>query len=149
VVSKVVDSCADKHRRTAFGAVRCDSRILRAVSLATLRGRIKVLSAAGKPQLCLLGRPVREPTSWPFYLAMVCEADDPEAVKPGGVLGVGPGQANLATDSTGERLSGAAVTRARLRLAGLRRCLQKWGTQSPRRHLRKLAGRQKNFVKKP
>ncbi|WP_169562210.1 IS200/IS605 family accessory protein TnpB-related protein [Thermus islandicus] len=81
-----------------------------------------------------------------FYLAVVCEVDEPEALEPCGVLGVNLGQTNLATDSTGERFSGEALQRVRLRYARLGQRLQKRGTQSARRHLRKLARKQRRFA---
>jgi hypothetical protein len=101
-------SYADRRNRKEPGAVRCDKRILnikpekRLVSIATLRGRIKVPFAAGRPQLRLPGPPVRGRTSRLFYLAMACKAEGPRAKKAGGVLAVDPGQVNPATESTGE-----------------------------------------------
>ena len=165
VISKVVDAYRAKGERKAVrtfqevGAVRDDGRVLRLkvekrlASLSTLKGRLAIPFAAGEPQLRLLRHPVRELTSWlftrrgKFFLAVVCAVDDPEAREPEGVLGVDLGQANLATDSTGERFSGELLTRARLRSARLRRRLQKRGTQSARRHLRKLARKERNFAR--
>ncbi len=164
VISKVVESYADRRNRNerrAFkelGAVRYDSRILslklsqRLVSIATLQGRLKIPFTAGERQFRPLERPVRELTSWlfirkeEFYLAVVCEVDDPETINPEGILGVDVGQVNLATESTGECFSGEALTRVRLRYAQLRRRLQKRGTQSAKRHLRKLSRKERNFT---
>jgi len=165
VVSKVVDAYKGQGKPSAprafreLGAIRYDSHILslnlsqRMVSLSTLQGRLKIPFAAGEPQLRLLHRSVREVTSWlfvrrgAFYLAVVCEIDDPEVIEPEGVLGVDLGQVNLATDSTGEFFAGEGLTRTRLRFARLRRRLQKRGTQSARRHLRKLARKERNFAR--
>ena len=165
VVSKVVDAYKAKGERKAvrtfreLGAIRYDSRILRLkvekrlVSLSTLKGRLQIPFTAGQPQLCLLQHPVRELTSWlltrqgEFFLAVVCQVDDPEAIEPTGVLGVDLGQANLATDSTGERFDGEALMRARLRYASLRGRLQKRGTRSARRHLRQLSRKERNFAR--
>jgi IS605 OrfB family transposase len=164
VINRVVDTYKAKGARKAvhtfkeFGAVRYDSRVLslkpesRTVSISTFQGRVRVPFAAGEPQLRLLQRPVRELTSWlavrkgKFYLAVVCEVDDPESIDPEGVLGVDLGQVNLAADSTGERFSGENLARVRLRYARLRRRLQKRGTQSAKRHLRKLSRKEHNFA---
>src|SRR6266849_281656 len=51
------------------------------------------------------------------------------------------------TSSSGETFSGQAVEKTRQRFQTLRQRLQKRGTQSARRHLKKLSGREKRFRK--
>jgi IS605 OrfB family transposase len=57
------------------------------------------------------------------------------------------GIVNLATDSEGETFSGEAVEQNRKRHAALRQRLQKRGTKSAKRHLKKLSRREKRFRK--
>jgi len=96
---------------------------------------------------------VPELTSWlflrqgKFYLAESCLVDEPEAIEPEGVLCVDLGQAKLATDSTCERFSGEVLERTHLRYARLWQRLEKRGTQSARRHLRKPRSKERNFVR--
>src|SRR6202048_5427553 len=52
---------------------------------------------------------------------------------------------NLATDSEGETFSGEAVEKNRKRHHALRQRLQKRGTRSAKRHLKKLSGREARF----
>ena len=54
---------------------------------------------------------------------------------------------NLATDSEGETFSGEAVEKNRKRHHALRQRLQKRGTKSAKRHLKKLAGKEARFRK--
>jgi putative transposase len=54
---------------------------------------------------------------------------------------------NLATDSEDESFSGEAVEQVRKRHHGLRGRLQKRGTKSAKRHLKKLSGKEARFKK--
>jgi len=81
-----------------------------------------------------------------FYLHVVVEADAPEPVCEG-VLGVDLGIVELATDSNGNTYSGEAVKVVRRRLKRLRSLLQKRGTKSAKRHLKKIRAKQSRFVK--
>jgi len=72
----------------------------------------------------------------------------PDPIEPeGGTLGIDLGIVNLATDSEGEAFSGQAVEQNRQRMAALRQRLQKRGTKSAKRHLKKLSGREARFKK--
>jgi transposase len=72
---------------------------------------------------------------------------DPRPDEPTGWLGVDLGIVNLATVSDGETHSGKAVETKRQWYANRRAALQKVGTKSAKRHLKRLAGRQKRFQK--
>lgn len=57
------------------------------------------------------------------------------------------GIVSLATDSDGESFSGEAVEKVRKRHQALRQRLQKRGTKSAKRHLKKLSGKEARFRK--
>src|SRR6266568_3971436 len=70
-----------------------------------------------------------------------------KSIKPTETLGVDLGIVNLATDSTGETFSGEQVEKTRQRMHALRQRLQKRGTKSAKRHLKKLSGKEARFRK--
>ncbi len=82
-----------------------------------------------------------------FYLAAVCDFDDPELIKTTDVLGVDMGIVNLATDSNGKNYSGKAINRAAMTFQHRRRNLQRKQTPSARRKLKKISGKQARFQK--
>jgi len=57
------------------------------------------------------------------------------------------GVTNIATTSDGDIYTSATIEHNRRRYQRLRTQLQKRGTKSARRHLKKLAGRQRRFQK--
>ncbi len=157
-ISKVVESYKrDKSIKPAFrrgGAMTYDQRImafkgLSEVSLLTLQGRILVPFRMGgyqesrldqiKGQADLLYR------NGTFYLAVTLDVPTPTPDDPTDTLGVDLGIVNLATDSTGEGFSGEPVEKTRKRYHSLRQRLQKRGTKSAKRHLKKLSGKQARF----
>jgi putative transposase len=158
-ISKVVDSYKrDKSIKPSFrrdGAVTYDERLmsfkgLGEVSLLTLSGRVLVPFRMGgyqearldaiKGQADLLYR------NGVFSLAVTLEVPVPPPDEAeGGTLGVDLGIVNLATDSEGELFSGKAVEKTRQRMHSLRQRLQKRGTKSAKRHLKKLSGREARF----
>jgi putative transposase len=138
------------------GAIVYDPRVmafkgLRTVSLTTLSGRVLVPFLVGgyqearmdriKGQADLLSR------NGVFFLAVTLDVPEPSPQQATSTLGVDLGIVNLATDSTGETFSGEAVERNRQRHAALRHRLQKRGTKSAKRHLKKLSGRETRFKK--
>lgn len=150
----------DKSIQPAFrheGAITYDERLMAfkgqsLVSLLTLSGRVLVPLRIGdyqqsrldqiKGQADLLYRKEQ------FFLAVTLEVptltpDEPD----GGNLGVDLGIVNLATDSEGEIFSGEAIEQNRKRMNALRQRLQKRGTKSAKRHLKKLSGREARFKK--
>jgi len=60
-------------------------------------------------------------------------------------LAVDLGMVQLATDSTGESFSGDNVHEVRLRYQQRRQILQRVGTRSAKRRLKKMSGREKRF----
>jgi putative transposase len=159
-ISKVVDSYKrDKSIKPTFrreGAVTYDERVmafkgLTEVSLLTLQGRVLVPFRIGgyqqsrlesiKGQADLLYR------KGTWYLAVTLDVPTPTPDEPTETLGVDLGIVNIATDSTGETFSGTQVEKTRQRMHALRRRLQKRGTKSAKRHLKKLSGKEARFRK--
>jgi len=159
-IAKVADAYKlDKETQRTFrplGAQPYDDRIFRfladdRVSIWTLNGRIKVGFVCGEHQRQLLKHRKGEVdlmfVRGHWYIAAVCDFDDPELLTTEGVLGVDLGIVNLATDSTGEQFSGQEIEAKRERYARRRALLQKKGTKAAKRRLRKMSGKQRRFQK--
>jgi putative transposase len=138
------------------GATVFDERVMNfkgidTVSLLTLSGRVLVPFHSGayqqsrmdaiKGQADLLYR------KGVFYLAVTLEVSTPTPGEVTDTLGVDLGIVNLATDSEGETFSGEAVEHNRKRHQALRWRLQKHGTKSAKKHLKKLSGKEARFKK--
>src|SRR5437660_9066801 len=159
-ISKVVDIYKlDKSIKPTFrseGAITYDERLmafkgLNQVSLLTLQGRVLVPFRIGGYQQSRLdaikGQADLIYRNGTFYLAVTLDVPEPTPAEPQGTLGVDLGIVNIATDSTGETFSGEAVEKTRQRMHSLRQRLQKRGTKSAKRHLKKLNGREARFKK--
>lgn len=157
--AKVADAYKlDKKVRREFhplGAIAYDARILTwkmsqsIVSIWTLDGRIKIPFVCGDHQRRLLDGQRGEADlmliAGEFYLSATCEVEQAEWIDVADYLGVDMGIVQIATDSDGESHSGAAVEKARRIHQNRRTRLQKKGTKSAKRKLRKLSGRQSKF----
>src|SRR6266446_7414512 len=136
------------------GAVVYDPRVMafkgsETVSLLTLAGRVLVAFRFGAYQEARMGSikgqadlVYRQGT---FYLAVTLDVPAPTPDETSDVLGVDLGIVNLATDSEGETFSGEAVEKTRKRYHALRQRLQKHGTKSAKRHLKKFSGKEARF----
>lgn len=161
-ISKVTEAYKrDKRVKPTFsphGAMIYDERIMSwksidRVSLLTLEGRELIpiimggyqsdrLAAYGKRgQADLLSR------DGTFYLAVVVDIPEPPPSERSDVLGVDLGIANLATDSDGETYSGEQVDATRRHYERLRAGLQRVGTKSSRRKLKRIKRRERRFKK--
>ena len=138
------------------GAIVYDPRVmafkgLNTVSLITLSGRVLVPFIVGGYQQARMDRIKGQADliyrNGTFYLAVTLDIPEPLPERTDGTLGVDLGIVNLATDSEGETFSGEAVEQNRKRYAVLRKRLQKRGTKSAKRHLKKLSGREARFKK--
>lgn len=138
------------------GAIVYDERVmsfkgLTHVSLLTLRGRVIVPFLIGNDQAARMeaikGQADVLYRNGTFYLAVTLGVPTPEPQETSDILGVDLGIVNLATDSDGETFGGQAVEKTRTRMHSLRQRLQKCGTKSAKRHLKKLAGKQARFQK--
>lgn len=159
-ISKVTEVYKrDKRIKPTFrphGAIVYDQRILSwrgidRVSLLTLRGRELIPVIMGGYQsnrLAAYGKRGQADLIFhdgAFYLAVVVDIPEPPPSKGSGVLGVDMGIANLATDSDGETYSGEQVDARRRHYERMRSGLQRVGTKSSRRKLKRLRRRERRF----
>lgn len=139
-----------------YGAIAYDDRILRwfvnseEISIWTLDGRQRMSFSCGEYQARLLqgqrGEAELVHRDGIFYLMAACDVDDVPMVPPNNFLGVDMGIANIAVDSDGVIHQGKSIKQVRYRHRQLRRKLQAKGTQSARRRLRKLSGKERKFA---
>ena len=158
-IAKVADAYKlDKETQRTFkphGAIAFDDRILswktdqQSVSIWTLEGRQKISYTCGERQKRQIESRMGETDlvyrKGQFYLLAVCEVPEPTPGDVDDVLGVDFGIVNLATDSDGETFSGQKVEARRKWYADRRATLQKVGTRSAKRKLKKMSGRQRRF----
>lgn len=140
-----------------LGSLAYDDRILswrlerQEVSIWTLDGRQTIPFGAGERQLELLAARQGETdlVFWNgmFFLLATCEIPAPEPRDVDTALGVDLGVTNIATTSDGAIMSSEVIEANRQRQQRLRSALQARGSLSARRHLRRLAGRQRRFQK--
>lgn len=157
-IAKVVEAYKrDKSIKPTFrrdGAIVYDQRILSwksldRVSILTIEGRIVVPVVFGHYQTANLGR-VRGQVDLiyrdgVFYLGVIVDVPEADMIKPVGVLGVDLGIVNLATDSDGVTFSGETIDRAQKRYDTIKATLQKCGTKSAKRHLKKIGKKESRF----
>jgi putative transposase len=157
-ISKTVDAYKrDKRIQPTFrpeGAIAYDERVmavkgLTTVSLLTLQGRVLVPFRIGAYQRARMdaiqGQADLIYRKGRWYLAVTLDVPTPPAEPADDTLGVDLGIVNLATDSDGETFSGTAVERVRQRMGTLKATLQTRGTNSAKRHLKNLSGREARF----
>jgi putative transposase len=128
-----------------FGSIAYDARILSwkgdTANLWTLSGRQAIPFVCGEHQRALLVHERGETDlvlrGSKFYLFVSVEVPDIEEKKVLGWLGVDVGIVNIATTSDGDNFSGAHLNNLRRRANRLRRKLQRKGTKSAKRLLRK------------
>jgi len=139
------------------GSIRYDAnsyslKSLDRVSFNTLTGRVVGQLVLGDYQRTHLydmtweiggAELIRRANVW--YVCVTQTKTDPTPNEPTGWLGVDLGIVTLATDSDGETYSGTQIDRKRRWYAARRAALQKVGTKSAKRHLKRLAGRQRRF----
>lgn len=160
-LGKVADAYKlDKNAKRTFkehGSIPYDNRILNyrqqteTVSIWVLGGREEMPYQCGERQRELLKHQKGESDLWyaggAFYLLATCEIDEPtpEAVKE--FLGVDQGVVNIAVDNDGQIHKASHINNVRHRHRRLRRKLQRKGTQSARRLLRRQSGKEQRFAK--
>jgi putative transposase len=81
-----------------------------------------------------------------WYLYASCDIPDVQTKEPDGFLGIDLGIANIATTSDGTRYCGKGMNRVRHRNQRLRAKLQKIGTKSAKRLLKKRARKEARFA---
>jgi IS605 OrfB family transposase len=122
------------------------------VSLSTVNGRIKVKLSIGNYQRYLLKG--RKPTAGTLvlddkelYVNFILSDDVPDPQPPDDFLGCDLGISEILTDSDGKSFSGSQVKGIRYRHRHLRTKLQKKGTHSAKRLLKKISGKENRFAK--
>ncbi len=138
------------------GSIAYDARILSlnlaksTVSIWTLGGREKMPFVCGQAQRKLLEFP-RGETDLIFrdrkwFLNITVEVPEEKEIQAVDALGVDMGIVEIAFDSDGRSYSGSTVNKMRHRNRALRRKLQKKGTKSAKRLLKKRGHREARFV---
>lgn len=160
-ISKVTESYkANKKALHTFkptGAIIYDQRLLSFKGLAyasilTMTGRILAPMVFGEYQKGVIeGRRIRGQADLvlvdgTFYLLVVIELPDGPLSATKDFLGVDLGIKNIAVDSAGEIFSGDKVNGIRNRQAKLRAKLQKKGTKSAKRLLKKRSKKERRFT---
>lgn len=159
-ISKVADSlkAGDRRTRRSFdrhAAQPFDERIFRilpgrdAVSIWTMAGRQRIPFVCGERQRAMLARAKGQVdlmlVRGKWMLSVTCDADDAPMIGAEDAIGIDLGIVNLAVDSGGKSYSGEAIEKARRRYHSRRRALQKVGTRSAKRALRRMSGKQARF----
>lgn len=122
-----------------------------AASLTTLDGREVIPMALGNYQIGKLKG--RTPTSATlckhrdglFYLHIQVKDETSEPINDSGVKGIDLGRTDLAISSDGESFSGDEVKAKRDKFARSRASIQRKGTKSSKRLLKRLSGREKRY----
>jgi IS605 OrfB family transposase len=160
-LGKVADAYKlDKDTQRSFhphGAIAYDERILRyytdkrQVSIWTIARRLTIPYVCGERQAELLKYQKGESDllyhRGKWYLLATCDVPEPTPEQIDGWLGVDRGVVNLATDSAGNIYQGQRVEKRRRKYTKQRQGLQRVGTHSAKRKLRKLKGKQARFQK--
>jgi len=144
--------------RTFFkhGAVAFDYNTLRfiagdRVSMWSLMGRLKLSFICGERQKYLLNSQQGQSDliyhRKEFYLGAPCEVPEPPTDVVYDFLGVDLGVAEIASTSDGKSYSGSMVKGVRHRHRRLRTKLQKIGSRSAKRRVKKLVGKEARFSK--
>lgn len=142
------------------GSIRYDARTYRLmsldrVSLNTLTGRVVCRLVLGPRQHSMLIDPAWKVGGadlvWKrgvYYLHVTQSQGAPSLPEDDGQrLGVDLGIVNLATDNDGQTFTGAQVRAVRQRYHKRRQILQRVGTQSAKRRLKKNSGREQRFMR--
>ena len=160
LLAKVADAYKpDRKRKRTFrplGAIAYDDRILRwydseEVSIWTVDGRQRISFVAdGRARALLASRRGESDLVYrggKWYLLATVEVVEPLPATPDDWLGVDLGVSNIASDSDGEIHASERVEKSRKRYERIRGKLQKAGTKSAKRHLKRLSGRERRFKK--
>ena len=159
-IAKVVEAYKrDKSILCQFherGAVVYDERIMRfkgleAVNLWTRQGRMDIPMQMGDYQRVQWHRARGQAdlvlVNNVFYLLVTIETPEEPPINPQGFIGVDLGIIRIATTSDGDSFCGLPIERTRRRFHKLRQALQKKGTKSAKRHLKRIAKTEARFRK--
>ncbi len=159
-IAKVVEAYKkDKTTKPQFkltGAVVYDQRImslksLTTVSLWTIKGREIIKMLITGYQKVQLGRGVGQSdlilVDNIFYLVVTVDVQESPTIDTQNIIGIDMGIIKTATISSGEVFDGAIIEKVRQKYATLRKNLQKCGTKSSKRHLKKIGAKESRFRK--
>jgi putative transposase len=159
VCAKVADAYAiskDQRRFRPDGSIIYDLRLLSwnvpesLVSIWALPKRLSVPFVCGEAQRKLLTYPRGQSDliyrDGQFYLHVTVDLPDTEEKTVMDLIGVDLGIANIAFDSDGNRYGGGHVNKVRHRNKSLRKKLQKKGTKSAKRLIRRRGQNERRFV---
>ena len=158
-ISKVIDTYKlDKKVQRRFrplGAITYDTRILsynigkQITSIWSVDGRLKIPFVCHNPKYFpyIKGEADLVYKKGKFYLFQTVEVPEDDVKDIEEFIGVDFGIINLATTSDGNKFSGKAVDNVRQKITKLKRALQKRGSKSAKRHLKKLSGKERRFKK--
>lgn len=157
-IAKVADAYKlDKKKIRKFrkhAAQPYDDRIFRfikndAISISTLKGRAQIHYQCGEYQKELIKSRKGEVDlmyiNKVFYLSCVCDVDEEKFIDPEGILGIDLGIVNVAVDSLGTHYSGKDIEVYRKKMVNRRKNIQKKGTRSAKRKLKKISNKQQRF----
>lgn len=157
-IGKVCESYrADKKALHIFkkhSALVYDQRILSfkgldTVSILSIDGRFKIPIVYGEyAQLhrrLIRGQADMNYIKGNLFLCLCVEVPDGTPIEPKGTIGIDFGICNLATSSDGDNFSGKEVDAVRKKSTTIKKKLQKHGSKSAKRHLKKLSGKEARF----
>ena len=159
--AKVVDAYKlDKDTQRHFrpkGSIAYDSAVLKikvpssTVSIWAVGGRLKMPFVCGDRQRKLLALPHGQADLFTrndkWFLNVTVEVPEDKEIEAIDVIGVDMGVVNIAFDSDGNSYSGSQLNKVRNRNRRLRRKLQRKGTKSAKRLLRKRSKKEANFAR--
>jgi IS605 OrfB family transposase len=140
----------------ATGAITYDSRIMRfkgveKVNLWTVAGRQDIPIRIGEYQKTrwfqTKGQADLVFVNNAFYLLVTVDVPEDTPLTPKAFIGVDLGVVNIATTSDGDPFCGKALRAKREKYLKLRARLQRKGTKSAKRHLKRISKRESNFRK--
>jgi len=159
VCAKVADTYKKSKTQRDFrslGAITYDLRVLswnlerEHVSIWALPERLSIPFICGEQQRQSLAAPRGQSDliyrDGSFYLHVTVKVEEAEAKWPHDLIGVDLGIANIAFDSDGNSYSGTHLNKVRHRNHALRRKLQKKGTKSAKRLLKKRRRKERLFA---
>lgn len=124
------------------------------LTLSTLGDRLPLNAYIGKHQYNLIKRNISTKNvsetklvyrKGQFYLHFLTEQKESKLITPTAYIGVDLGVSNIATTSSGQMWSGGIIDTKRTKYQAHRDSLQKCGTPSAKRRLKKVSGREANF----
>lgn len=160
VFAKVADAYKlDKKRQRVFkplAAFPFNDRLVsyrfnpQVVSIWTMGGRQKMPFVCGAHQLELLtglhGECDLVFRKGEFYLFQTCDVEETPEIEAKVFLGIDLGIANIAVDSDGTFRQGKSLKQVRIRHRHLRDKLQRKGSRSAKRKLKRLSGKERRFA---